>query len=566
MKTMLRFGLLALVACSTSAPSLVIIHVNADPGVQDASRSYTLRVEGRAAGGEFREEFLETHQGWGRDFTIGPRDHDASRSYRVTLIAYSLPNADGVVVAQNVLVSGYVQSQTRRYELFLYDACQGSTCGDDERCDILGQCLPAEIPPTNIPAFDAGAGTDGGTPMDSGTLDSCDSPAMSHVSVGQEFSCALSLNGDVYCWGNNSHGQIGSSNIGSTLGPTRIALPGDDEYTITKVQAGQEHVCALTDEGAVWCWGNNNSDAQNRLGARGAAGPHLTLGEGVSDIGVGHWHACAATDEGMQCWGQNRSGELGRNNRTEDQEVGPTAPNPRTDSTRVLTGLGNSCGYTPGADLPNCWGYEQNGAVGAPVPDRQGWWTHRVVRAADATSVLTMSATHTETEPACRNGMDFHGTSCGVFLGPTAPDVRLYCWGSNGCSQIGNGRNTRADEPQVVGRAMFPATSTDPLLAVGGGTTCVARREVAGANRELYCWGDGRNMKLPGGVQVASADTAPLLMNDVDDVSVGTTHICAVANERVYCWGGNENNRAVFNGDAMPIPDPTCVSISVLTP
>lgn len=560
MKTILKLGLLALFACSTSEPSLVIIHVDAQEGVRRASGSYTLRVEGREAGGEFREEFLETHQDWGRDFVLGPRDHDASRSYRVTLVAYSDPNGAGEEVARNVLVSGYVQSQTRRYELFLYDACQGVTCGEDQQCDERGDCLTAEIPPTAIPEFDGGtAGAD------------CISPDMTMVTVGDEYSCALSVAGEVYCWGNNSRGQLGPDNLSATLPPTRIVLPGVD--AVVKVQAGQEHVCALTDTGAVWCWGNNGA-SQNRLGIDGdTSGPLMTIESGAVDISVGLWHACAPMTNGdMQCWGQNLSGELGRTDRMNDQVVGLTVP-PNLAATRSLAGVGNSCGYTPGAALPACWGYQDRGAVGAPPPVEQpGAWVHRRVAAADATSVLAMSATHTETEPLCRpliGGMGsrqgFHGTTCAVYVGPEPGQQRLYCWGSNGCGQVGNGNLVQWDEPQDVARMLFPSTATDWVLGVGGGTTCVAFRPESGADRGLYCWGDARNQKLPGGVQVTVANDAPLLMPDVDDVSVGTTHICAVANGRVYCWGGNANNRAVFGADPV-VTTPTCVPIPFVEP
>ncbi|MFT5355465.1 MAG: hypothetical protein ACI9KE_002684 [Polyangiales bacterium] len=599
-------GLFALVACTTSSPSLVIIHVDAESGVRTASDSYTLRIEGRDAGGEFREEFLETYQGWGRDFTLGPQDHDASRSYRVTLVAYQGANGSGDIVARNILVSGYVQSQTRRYELVLYDDCQDSMCTEEQRCDSMGECQSAEIPPTELPPFDAGTGGDGGplpdgitpdTSMDGGVdagrdggpdagpdggpdagplMDAgpqpCESPTMVSVTVGQQNTCALTVAGEVYCWGNNDFAQTNPVGAAGTLEPNIVVLPLPDNFVVVEVQAGDEHVCALAkgDEGAalagnVYCWGNNLSGDQNRLGAQGVSGPHLAIDGGAVALSVGGFHSCAAmNDESTQCWGQNRRGELGRGSDNRDQVVGPTV-DPRLADTHVLAGFGNSCGYQRGVAgaVLECWGFDLNGAVGEPVGG-QDEWTHRLVSLpgedSDFNTVRALSASHTTTLTNCNQPRnEFGGSACGVFE-DDGGNTRLYCWGSNGCAQVsGNGDRNSVTRPLQVSNDTFPPTSRDWILGVGGGTTCAARRTADEGPRPLFCWGDGSSGKLLNPLDVISSIPVPI-MEDVDDVSVGMDHICAVSSGRVHCWGNGASGKTV-PGTFSVVREPICVSI-----
>jgi alpha-tubulin suppressor-like RCC1 family protein len=42
------------------------------------------------------------------------------------------------------------------------------------------------------------------------------------VAAGSSHTCALATNGTLWCWGDNSYGQLGTGSGGSQLLPTRV--------------------------------------------------------------------------------------------------------------------------------------------------------------------------------------------------------------------------------------------------------------------------------------------------------------------------------------------------------
>jgi alpha-tubulin suppressor-like RCC1 family protein len=74
------------------------------------------------------------------------------------------------------------------------------------------------------------------------------------VAVGGQYTCAIAADRSVYCWGMNGNGELG-------LGPsvqrqtTPAKVPGLE--SIVHITAAPSHACALRDDGAVFCWGDN---------------------------------------------------------------------------------------------------------------------------------------------------------------------------------------------------------------------------------------------------------------------------------------------------------------------
>ncbi len=105
------------------------------------------------------------------------------------------------------------------------------------------------------------------------------------VAAGNSFTCALTTDGTVACWGSNSSGQ-------ATV-PSGLA-------SVVQVTTGNAHSCALRTDGTVACWGNNLS-GQSIVPAGLTAGAQVTAG-GSSTCAV-------KTDGTVVCWGSNLQGQ-----------------------------------------------------------------------------------------------------------------------------------------------------------------------------------------------------------------------------------------------------------------
>ncbi|XP_059823883.1 RCC1 and BTB domain-containing protein 1-like isoform X2 [Hypanus sabinus] len=106
------------------------------------------------------------------------------------------------------------------------------------------------------------------------------------VACGSNHSMVLTTDGEVYSWGSNSSGQVGSgSGFGSTAtqATPRRVVHGLENRKVVTIACGQQFSMAVTDNGEVAC---------------------------------GYAHTLALTDDGLlYAWGANAVGQLGSGNR-----------------------------------------------------------------------------------------------------------------------------------------------------------------------------------------------------------------------------------------------------------
>ena len=133
------------------------------------------------------------------------------------------------------------------------------------------------------------------------------------VATGLEYSCAVLTDDTVSCWGRNHLAQLGRGSV--TPASTAAAAAVSVGAPVSKVAAGKAFACALTTAGAVWCWGENTA---GQVGDATAGSPRLApaqvsnLGGTAVDVVAGGAHACAVLSSGaVRCWGDNSAGQLG---------------------------------------------------------------------------------------------------------------------------------------------------------------------------------------------------------------------------------------------------------------
>ena len=83
------------------------------------------------------------------------------------------------------------------------------------------------------------------------------------LSAGEEHTCVLD-DGAVYCWGENSSGQLGLGDTSARgddpneMGDGLQAIDLGSGRSAKAIEAGGFHNCALLDDDSVKCWGDNS--------------------------------------------------------------------------------------------------------------------------------------------------------------------------------------------------------------------------------------------------------------------------------------------------------------------
>lgn len=162
----------------------------------------------------------------------------------------------------------------------------------------------------------------GGLPVDGGLATPTEVAGLSNVvqvTAGDRFGCALTLSGDVYCWGANDSGQIGNGTSGDPV-QTPAQVMGLTS-PIGRIMANGSTVLAVSADGHdVFGWGNNNL----MMLGRGALAPDLydsavvvmSDPDATLDAAASASHACilrrrtGQTDQ-ILCAGSNQYYQLG---------------------------------------------------------------------------------------------------------------------------------------------------------------------------------------------------------------------------------------------------------------
>uniref|UniRef100_A0A8C6UBI5 Regulator of chromosome condensation (RCC1) and BTB (POZ) domain containing protein 1 n=1 Tax=Neogobius melanostomus TaxID=47308 RepID=A0A8C6UBI5_9GOBI len=142
---------------------------------------------------------------------------------------------------------------------------------------------------------------------------------VTQVCSGSHHSLALTHDGEVFAWGYNNCGQIGSGSTANQPYPRRVTgfLQG---RTAMSISCGQTSSMSVCDNGEVFGWGYNGN---GQLGI-GNNGNQMTpcrvqalQGVCVQQLVSGYGHCLALSDEGVcYSWGTNTYGQLGTGNKS----------------------------------------------------------------------------------------------------------------------------------------------------------------------------------------------------------------------------------------------------------
>jgi alpha-tubulin suppressor-like RCC1 family protein len=283
------------------------------------------------------------------------------------------------------------------------------------------------------------------------------------TAAGGFHSCALTGEGAAYCWGYGFYGELGDGTFGGGS-PLPVAVVGAHRFA--SISAG-DHTCAVDVDGKAHCWGPNFFGTLGNGSFDHAAAPTpVALDAPVTAIFAGLWHSCAlAADGSAWCWGDNDFGQLGNG------RIGGTdSPSPVKVSTRhafvaMDSRYSHSCGLTATGEL-HCWGRNDEGQLGDGSRQSRA-------RPVAVPSSVPFAAVATGTHHSCALGVD----------------RRAYCWGNNEYGQLGDNTLTRRLVPAPVHGDLRFRT-----LSAANNVTCATTD--AG---DAWCWGSSHFGMLGNG-------------------------------------------------------------------
>uniref|UniRef100_A0A672IJ87 RCC1 and BTB domain-containing protein 2-like n=1 Tax=Salarias fasciatus TaxID=181472 RepID=A0A672IJ87_SALFA len=192
---------------------------------------------------------------------------------------------------------------------------------------------------------------------------------VTEVACGSHHTIALTTDGEVYAWGYNNSGQVGSGSTANQPTPRRVSSCLQSKVVVN-IACGQLCSMAVLDNGEIYGWGYN-CNGQLGLGNNGNQQTPCRIaalqGVNIVQVACGYAHTLALTDEGfVYAWGANSYGQLGTGNKS--NQALPTLIN--TDKERMVEVAACHTSHTSAAKTQSgqvlMWGQCRGQAVASP--------------------------------------------------------------------------------------------------------------------------------------------------------------------------------------------------------
>ncbi len=130
----------------------------------------------------------------------------------------------------------------------------------------------------------------------------------SAVVGGGQHVCALLSGGTVQCWGYNGFGELGNGTTTYSSLPVTVS----SITNATAVSGGGHDSCAVLSGGTIQCWGNNDSGALAETATSSDVPVTISGITNAVAVTTNQIDTCALLNDGtIRCWGFNGYGELG---------------------------------------------------------------------------------------------------------------------------------------------------------------------------------------------------------------------------------------------------------------
>ena len=308
-----------------------------------------------------------------------------------------------------------------------------------------------------------GGETDQYTPVHVSGFDGL-TPETSVVSVvaGDQYACALTSIGTVWCWGYGFHGEMGDGAQVTRATPVLSGIDGSNEgYTATSISAGSQHVCAVAVSQEVLCWGANTMGQLGTGNTANRSTPFAVDGAyDVKSVTAGSAHTCITyTDGSAQCWGSNLGGQLGDGSTSDSNDpvdvAGIDGTSVASSAIALSAGQFSTCEINEDGFI-GCWGDSGYGQLGRGNYDEglTADWVSGMYGGTEENGIRAVSISAHDSQHVC----------AGLATG------QLACWGMNESGEVGDGTTTDRLVPTLV--PAFTAVDASTSVSTGAfGTT-----------------------------------------------------------------------------------------------
>lgn len=374
------------------------------------------------------------------------------------------------------------------------------------------------------------------------------------LTSGFSHTCAILDNGNLTCWGKGSEGQLGLGTFTDASTPGSPIIFASDQKVVT-FAAGQDHTCAILDDGQVACWGDGSNGQLGKVGVTGSAVPVLTdtlgLNRTAKAIASGSDHTCAILDNGSTvCWGGGSQGQLGNGNFADADSPTQVAPFPfNLKAVALSAGDKHTCALLSQGSVA-CWGSGARGMLGSG--------------STSDSAVPQLVEPFGQGRKATALSSKFQHT-CALL-----DDGNVTCWGDNENGRGGNnGSSSESLSPTMT--ANFGSDRFAIAITSGYTYTCAILNDTS-----TSCWG---NLGYTGSaVQFVPTDfddfptlrTVAVSERDFNGngvynifefpvnfdftasgLSAGARHTCAILDDdSITCWGDNSKGQ-LGTGDTI---------------
>ncbi|HOG44189.1 MAG TPA: hypothetical protein PK560_08920 [bacterium] len=363
------------------------------------------------------------------------------------------------------------------------------------------------------------------------------------LSTGGRHSCSINEEGRLFCWGDNSDGQMGDA-WGEMDGMNEIRnyLPGPVDTSeilmdkqVVDLSAGYLHSCAVNEDGVVFCWGFGRDGQLGNGTYLNVFSPVMADISGemkekkIIAVSTGGSFSCGVDESGIvYCWGLNLWGQLGDGTTLQDREdpmpVDMTEALKDRKVVKISSGSGHTCVVADDGGV-YCWGLNDRGQLG----DGEGGFKGDPTRMADFSRIPVKAES---------GELKFSDVSAGYSHTCILSDKgKIYCFGDNKNGQLGDGTTEMRLTPVALN-----SDKVFKSVSAGFEHTCAIDDK-----DEAYCWGGNIVGQLGTGTKESSLTPVKVKYetdSKIKSISCGHRHTCSVTTEGiVHCWGLNTSGQ-----------------------